>query len=311
MLILKTRAVALKSVAFSPSGRHLATGDSRGYLSCWDLETRELSWEHRFGTSALSLVFFGPAGKVLGFNNGILLCIDLATGTTEPTPQLSTRYNHWPLWLAVSPAPTARLAVVYARSTAVTGYRFPDLEHTWTRKLPEASLLRSAQIGSLHREVTAPSTLAYDVTGTRLLVGTLTGNAYLLDALTGKLLQRLTDRPDSAIKEVALSRDARYGAISAGSTLWLYELQPTVREVAVHRLGRKHFSALAFHPVTGRLASASGEGIVDWWDPTGGERRESYDWGRGKITALCFDARGDRAAACTTNGEVIVWDVDS
>jgi WD40 repeat protein len=255
------------------------------------------------------MVCFTPGGKVMAFN-GALSCVDLATGKKEDTSQISMRYTRWPFYLATSPAPTTRFALVFARSTAVSGYSCPDITHQWTCKLPEASLLRSAPIGALHREITVPCSLMFDTTGTRLLVGTLSGNVYLLDAHTGKILQRITDRPEKAIKEVAVSREGRLAAVSAGSTLWMYELQPTVREVAVHRLGRKHFSALAFHPVTGQLLSASGEGVVDWWNTTTGERLASYDWGKGKPTALAFDATGDRAAVTTAKGEVIVWDID-
>ncbi len=58
------------------------------------------------------------------------------------------------------------------------------------------------------------------------------------------------------------------------------------------------------------LATANGDGKIDYWDATTGERRESFDWGVGKLYDIAFDAAGDRAATCSVKGDVVVWDVD-
>jgi WD40 repeat protein len=67
---------------------------------------------------------------------------------------------------------------------------------------------------------------------------------------------------------------------------------------------------VAFHPSGAFFATANGDGKVDSWDSHTGERRESFDWGFGKLNDVTFDATGDRAACCSEAGEVVVWDVD-
>jgi hypothetical protein len=49
---------------------------------------------------------------------------------------------------------------------------------------------------------------------------------------------------------------------------------------------------------------------VDFWDAATGQRRESFDWGVGKLNDIAFDPAGDRAAVCSNSGQVVVWDVD-
>ena len=52
--------------------------------------------------------------------------------------------------------------------------------------------------------------------------------------------------------------------------------------------------------------------FVDRLEASGhtGERRESFDWGVGKLNDVTFDSTGDRAACCAETGEIVVWDVD-
>ena len=39
-------------------------------------------------------------------------------------------------------------------------------------------------------------------------------------------------------------------------------------------------------------------------------RRESFDWGVGRVREVVFDAAGHRAACGSRSGTVVVWDVD-
>jgi WD40 repeat protein len=57
-------------------------------------------------------------------------------------------------------------------------------------------------------------------------------------------------------------------------------------------------------------ADGQGDGTVDTWDTRTGERRDSYDWKVGKLNGIAFDTTGDRAAACSATGKIVIWDVD-
>jgi WD40 repeat protein len=58
------------------------------------------------------------------------------------------------------------------------------------------------------------------------------------------------------------------------------------------------------------FATANGDGKVDFWDSATGERRESFDWGIGKVRCVVFDRAGDRAACSSEAGDVVIWDLD-
>ena len=79
---------------------------------------------------------------------------------------------------------------------------------------------------------------------------------------------------------------------------------------AHHALGKTHFLGIAWHPSGAFFATANGDGKIDYWDAQTGQRRESYDWGVGKLNAVVFDPAGDRAACCSERGDVVIWDVD-
>ena len=64
-----------------------------------------------------------------------------------------------------------------------------------------------------------------------------------------------------------------------------------------------------FHPSGNFLASANGDGKIDYWSLSG-EPLQSFDWGVGKVNDVTFDPTGDRAACCAQSGDVVVWDVD-
>jgi WD40 repeat protein len=128
------------------------------------------------------------------------------------------------------------------------------------------------------------------------------------DASSGALVHKLGEPKGATVKALALSA---HGAVAwtAGSHLHLWKVDPP-QEVAHHSLGRTHFLAVAFHPSGDFFATANGDGKIDYWDARTGAHGEAFDWGVGKLHDVIFDAAGDRAACCSTTGEIVVWDVD-
>src|SRR5262249_18376943 len=147
--------------------------------------------------------------------------------------------------------------------------------------------------------------------GQRVACAHICGRFSLLDAANGDLLLRLGapgGKDQALTTALALSPDSRAAAWCASSNLHFLRLPdgPHVH----HRLGRTHFLAIAWHPAGAFFATVNGDGKVDFWDATTGQRRESFEWGTPRLLDIAFDATGDRAACCAESGEIVVWDVD-
>ena len=129
----------------------------------------------------------------------------------------------------------------------------------------------------------------------------------LRDARTGKAVAGFGDPCGNRSTRVAVSSGGRTAAWAESSTL---HIQNAGGVIASHRMGKTHFNGLAFHPTAPLLATANGDGKVDLWDTGTGERRESFAWSESRLNDVAFDDAGDKAACCSSIGEVIVWDVD-
>jgi WD40 repeat protein len=139
--------------------------------------------------------------------------------------------------------------------------------------------------------------------------GHLGGRISILDAETGALLGRIGDAGSGWVKAAAISPDGNSVAWCASANLHLQRLPPANVYVH-HRIGKTHFSSVAWHPSGGFFATTNGDGKVDFWDAATGERSQSFDWGIGKLNDIAFDPAGDRAAVCSSTGQVVVWDID-
>src|SRR5262249_46000339 len=130
--------------------------------------------------------------------------------------------------------------------------------------------------------------LAMSAGGGQVAVGCVTGEAHVLRANNGKPAVQLEADGRGEVKGVALSPDGSRLAVSAGAQVWLYHLAPSPRGRKCSAAGRTHYLAVAWHPSGGFFATANGDGKVDYWDAETGERRQSFDWGVGKLNCVTF-----------------------
>lgn len=92
------------SVAFSPDGNTLASGDSVGMVLLWDLETDQPEALHGHADTVFA-VAFSPDGRTLasGGADRTILLWDL-TSEGEPTAQVLQGHENWVLSLAFNPS---------------------------------------------------------------------------------------------------------------------------------------------------------------------------------------------------------------
>jgi WD40 repeat protein len=152
------------------------------------------------------------------------------------------------------------------------------------------------------------SSLAWSSDARLLAAGLMNGQVKVYDAATGKEAATFGEAGGPTVNAVALSPGGAAAAWCACTHLHFH--RPAEGVSAHHALGKTHFLSVAWHPSGAFFATANGDGKIDYWDAQTGQRRESYDWGVGKLNAVVFDPAGDRAACCSERGDVAIWDVD-
>ncbi len=276
----------LNAVAFSPDGARLAACGEMGAVKLWDLVTRAALKCPGAGRRSADRVFFAADGRELFVNRpGVLLALPLPAG------KWSTRHAAADIVSSATPLGDG-LAACFAQhgiSRRLAVISLADGAPAWAR--PEGD--------AWHLACSADGRRVASVGGERVAV---------YDSATGEPVA-LHERPGEASPTaLAISPDGSAAAFCAASNLHFLRLPEGTH--AHHRLGKTHFLGVAWHPSGGFFATVNGDGKVDFWDGHTAERRGSFDWGLGKLTDITFDAAGDRAAACSESGHIILWDID-
>jgi WD40 repeat protein len=291
MFTLKlAREIRTNALAFSPDGTRLATCGAGGDGRLWDLQARKPVAGFSTGRRSNDDIFFGAAGKevfVLTRPQRLLAwVVEKQTWRYFTTP---AAVHH------LVPLPGGELA--FCADGGVLSVRALDtFAPVWEHDL-------AADEG----ENTCATALACAGDGRYVACVHTGGRFSVFDANNGKrLLRRAATDGTTAL---ALSPDHQAVAWCASSNLHFLRLPDGPS--AHHRLGRTHFLAIAWHPGGKFFATVNGDGKVDFWNADTGQRKETFEWGTGKLLDIAFDSTGDRAACCAESGEIVVWDVDN
>ena len=294
MIHLKGRKVGITALSFSPDGARLAAACYRGLLQVFDLSAVKL--ERAFvvgdGLTTSDGVFFLPEGDALlaydwirGARAGPALRAISLEGRSLGLRPTGTRAE-----VRRAAAAEGRRALAVAHLSSVVLYSLPDFAPLWRVSVPNSA-----------------RALACTPDG-RTVALAQEGGSVRLFREGGELPPLPTPRRE--VKALAISPDGDRVAACGNTHLRLWRLTSEAREVNHVQLGKTHFLGVAWHPSGSFFATANGDGKVDCWDAMTGERRESFDWGVGKLRCVTFDRAGDRAACCSEAGDVVVWDVE-
>jgi WD40 repeat protein len=282
---------SVRSVAFSPDGKVVASGSQKNTIRLWDVETGEELKVLTGHTGAVVGLCFSPDGKTLAsssWDRSIRLW-DVATGNEV------RRIN-------------GHQGGVNSVTFSPDGKELLSASGDGTARLWDAATGGEVRQFQGHEGPVEVASFSRD--GKRIATGGQDNTARLWDAATGKELRKFAGHT-SRIRGVAFSPDGKR-LVTAGwnptARLWDVETGKQLAEL-------KHTSGLdgaAFSPDGKSVALATGWGnTATVWDVTGDVARPRWSGKINHCFAVAFSADGQRLAAGGWDSAVHVWDVST
>jgi WD40 repeat protein len=313
MLVLRGHTDSIRSLAYAPDGRLLATGSEDATVRLWRLPG---------GTAAgvldaeegVEVVVFAPDGKrlVAGTAGGQMLVWDPNTGkqTVRTSP-----HRGGVRCLSFSPDRRLLASAGWAKEACLWRTdRLPRNSFVRVGKIPGVALVAFSPDGQTLAAAIHPRgdrvTLVED--GVRLFdMPHLVGESVTLfeiPHLGGP--PRTVLRPTTPVLVMAWSREGC--VIATGhSTGDITLLRPQAAEAQAEVRGHGGpVYGLAFAPDGHALLSGGADGTVRVWDVTTGRQRQTYRWHGRWVTCVAVAPDGMTAAAGSDDHTAVVWDLD-
>ena len=286
---------AVFSVAFSPDGKLLASGNRDGSLQLWDVATREHQATFTGHPDPITSVAFSPDGKTLGSSDGTLQLWDVATGESwdVDTKGKVGKVGRFPTSVVFGPD----------GKTLITTSSYGGLFKLWTESI-------GARKATLFWELQDARSVAFSPDGKTLASGSQDGKVQLWDVTTGKHKATFTGH-FTGITSVAFSPDGK--TLASGSDDFTVRLWDVTTGKHKATLGPQSSSVthVAFSPDGKTLASASRDGTVRLLEADTGKHKATltgHPFGPELIAA--FSPDGETLTTIGSDGTVRLWDTN-
>ncbi len=281
--------VSISSVAFSPNGKFLATGDADGKTYLWQVEDGKLLFTCIGHSSSVKSVAFSPDGQTLasGSDDQTVKLWDVLKGEC-----LKTLHGHsnWVRSVAFSPD-----GQILASGSEDQTVKLWDV-HT-------GECLKTLQ-GNTNRV----RSVAFSPDGQTLASGSEKQTVKLWNVLNGERLKILQGH-SNWVRSVAFSPDGQILASSSDDQtvkLWDIRNGKCLRTLLGHT---NRVWSVAFSPDGQILASGGDDQTVKLWDVHTGECLTTLQGHSNRVMSVAFSPDGQTLASGSENQTVKLWDV--
>lgn len=325
--------VNILSVAFSPDGTLLATGDTNGEIRLWQVADEQLLRTCKGHTNWVRAVAFSPDGRILasGSTDQTVRLWDTATGNCLHT---LAKHKNW-VWSVSFSSDSKTLASGSDDKTVriwdvATGECVKTLlEHTHLVRSvafgSDSSTLVSASVDKIVKLWDVQTgqclkswqecnnkvrSIAFRLDEDKLAIGTDDNKVILLDVRTGEHLKTFLGHTNR-VWSVAFSPDGKnLVSGSADHTVKLWDIHTgqclnTLREDG-HRV-----RSLAFSPDGHTLASGSDDQRVSLWDIRDGKRLKTLQGYTQRVWSVAFSPDGQTLVSGSDDHRIRLWDVST
>jgi WD40 repeat protein/DNA-binding SARP family transcriptional activator len=312
--ILHAHQEDVRSLAFHPNGRLMASGDQDGLIYLWELDTGQQFGNPLEGHQGqVSSLAFSPDGLILasgGFDDAIILWdVDESSDSFGQLIGVPIRGHGGNVW-DVSFSPDGRLLASGSADKKII---------LWD--VSEGSVkYDQASISILNGHDGIVTSLAFSPDGGTLASGSADKTVILWDINTRVQVTAALQSHEAFVSSIAFSPDGRTLASSGkDNTVRLWDVDQG--SASFGQLLREPLSGhtetvwdLAFSPIGNQLASGSEDGTVQIWDAdqasvTFGQSLGSPLTGHaGPVFAVDFSQDGGRLVTGAADRAVILWD---